>query len=113
MPKSWGCNSGEIAEWRDEEPEQIAHLELPWVGAAVFRGSPESAGGFTLVWTDYVANDWAETYEVAADAVLRMGLIAACQDGGMFTEEADTPHKWAEQAMHILAAYTTGREDDA
>ena len=117
--KSWGCNSSEIAEWREElltfernREVVVASLNRPHVGATVYRGSPDTATddafgeGFTLHWTDYVANDWAETYDDVATAVLRMGLIAACENGGTFTDEAYEPADFADQARLIVAAYT-------
>ena len=41
-------------------------------------------GHASLQWTDFVANDWAETYTTFAEGLMRLALLDHCVKGGKF-----------------------------
>jgi hypothetical protein len=45
-----------------------------------FIAEVQQTEGFTLWWTDGVANEWEETYPTPAQAVVRLGLLIAAAD---------------------------------
>lgn len=62
--------------------------------------------GFELRSTDYVANDWLETYPTLALAVVRLGLLVAAADGDRFFR--DLPPAFAgrlARLTELLAAF--------
>lgn len=46
-------------------------------GCRIIRNADDT---FTVNWTDYVANEWTETYEDLSVALLRMAMLAACKE---------------------------------
>jgi hypothetical protein len=38
----------------------------------------EVDGKFVITWTDWVANEWTETYDNFSEAIARLALLAAC-----------------------------------
>lgn len=73
--------TGGFMEWWDTST-RILSLRRDDYGAEVLAGAPDTPEGFTLYWTDYVANDWAEHFSDLATALARL----ACLERGSATE---------------------------
>jgi hypothetical protein len=35
---------------------------------------------FIVNWTDYVANEWTEEYDLLSEALMRLAMLAACKE---------------------------------
>ena len=85
-----------------EGAEPLVSYRGDWVGAEIVETE-----GFELRWTDYVANDWSETYPSLALAVIRLGLLIAAVDQDRLFR--DLPSQFAGRVADLsetLAAFT-------
>jgi alpha-ketoglutarate-dependent taurine dioxygenase len=81
-----------VREW----PDPVVEFRHPDTGGTIrFVGD-----GFVLNWTDYVANDWEETFPTLSTAVARLAVLMRCgetdwevgfeQDAPIFFRSATT-----------------------
>jgi hypothetical protein len=60
----------------------------------------ESEGNFVLTWTDFVANEWSETFRLLGHAMARLSVLHYAVGAGAFLKE--TPHDFASNADDFL-----------
>lgn len=66
------------------------------------RVAEQPDGTATIWWTDYVANDWAETYKDVATAMLRLAVLLACRQTDWAAGFASQQDEFAAAAHSFL-----------
>ena len=64
----------------------------------------DTGEGYELAWTDYVANDWSETYPNLDAALSRLALLIRGADRG-FVDHTPTDHHLRWEAVTEEALY--------
>ena len=62
----------------------------------------ESEGKFVLTWTDFVANEWSETFGSLGLAMARLSVLHNAVGRGAFMK--DSPHDFTKNANVFLKA---------
>ena len=67
----------------------------------------ECAGRFSLYWTDYVANEWIETFKYMSQAIARLAILQACQESDWVNGFASNPEKFSHDFNEFAAKVTS------
>lgn len=94
----YGIQDPEDTRWLWTAPPVMSYSHREFT-AVIVRSEAEPM--WHLAWTDHVANDWVEHYDILAIAVLRLGaLIDAVNLSQMFTQAAEG--EFAQRATEFL-----------
>lgn len=88
-----------------DKPVSLAYhiAQLFDVGTEIIKADE----GYELVHTDFVANEYAETYEELSTTLLRLAVLVYCGEQGWDAGYADTdPDAFARRAISFLAHST-------
>lgn len=91
------------------QPEAFSYEGLPRVceistddiRAEIYR---VAAGEFLLTWTDYVANEWAETFPTLPVALTRLACLMECERRNWEAGFQATPDQFTPTASEFLTS---------
>jgi hypothetical protein len=91
-------------EW-DTIPCEIIDIVL---GEILVKVGARLGGGFSLWWSDGVANDWTEVHSTLSALFLRLGALMKCSetDGGLWFATSN-PQYWGQ---HVARRFFNNSE---
>lgn len=102
MSEYLGCNTFDY--FGIDEGDVLLRLNRDRFQAVIVSGRLEEdgttiTGGFTLAWTDYVANHWGEHYDDLATAIARLAVLEfSIQEFDGEKGFADQPEPFTDRA---------------